>query len=337
LLNGPVRGPLGLAGWRQNRYIGSNLHVSYDRVLRVGPAGPALFYYLNEAGSEVGSGGCSGNRPGPRLKALKNLQNEANLTLVMTERTAPAVDAGLLAEPRLVVEPGVAARVSAIAEPVLQGMGYRLVRIRVSGEAGCTVQVMAERPDGTMLIEDCEAVSRALSPVLDIADPIERAYRLEISSPGIDRPLVRRSDFERHAGHLVKIEMAVAAHGRKRFRGIIAGVEGPAVRIRRDEVPAGEDADVLLVMEEIADARLVLTDELIAESMRRGKAAEREARRDLGLAPPLPEHAVRDLSKGHKPKPKKLKPNKPLPTNTKQHRLAAERARRGEIDPTEGD
>src|SRR5690349_24152739 len=144
----------------------------------------------------------------------------------MTDQTAPPVDAGLLAEPRLVVEPGVEARVSAIAEPVLQGMGYRLVRIRVSGEAGCTVQVMAERPDGTMLIEDCEAVSRALSPVLDIADPIERAYRLEISSPGLDRPLVRRSDFERYAGSVVKIEMAVAIEGRRRFRGTLIGVDG---------------------------------------------------------------------------------------------------------------
>ena len=131
----------------------------------------------------------------------------------MTDPTAGSVDADLLAEPRLVVEPGVAARVSAVAGPVLQGMGYRLVRIKVSGEAGCTVQIMAERPDGTMLIEDCEAISRALSPVLDVADPIEKAYRLEISSPGIDRPLVRRSDFERYAGHLVKIEMAVAHAG----------------------------------------------------------------------------------------------------------------------------
>src|SRR5881275_3542696 len=103
-----------------------------------------------------------------------------------------------------------AARVSAVAGPVLQAMGYRLVRIKISGEAGCTVQVMAERPDGTMLIDDCEAVSRALSPVLDIADPIDRAYRLEISSPGIDRPLVRRSDFARFADHVIKVEMKVA-------------------------------------------------------------------------------------------------------------------------------
>ena len=118
------------------------------------------------------------------------------LTLDMTAPTDTTVtDAELLDEPRLVVEPGVGARVAAVAVPVLQGMGYRLVRIKVSGEAGCTVQIMAERPDGTMLIEDCEAISKALSPVLDVADPIERAYRLEISSPGIDRPLVRRSDF----------------------------------------------------------------------------------------------------------------------------------------------
>ena len=254
----------------------------------------------------------------------------------MTDPTAGSLDIDLLAEPRLVVEPGAAARVSAVAGPVLQGMGYRLVRIKISAEAGCTVQIMAERPDGSMQIEDCEAISRALSPVLDIADPIQQAYRLEVSSPGIDRPLVRRSDFERFDGHLVKIEMAVAHQGRKRFRGLLAGVEGHAVRIHRDDIPADEDADVLLVMEDIADARLVLTDELIAESMRRGKAAERELRQNLGLEPPPPPHAKKsDPAKSNKPKPKPGK--KPEPTNTKKHRLAAERLRRGDIDPTEGD
>ncbi|MEW6641038.1 MAG: ribosome maturation factor RimP [Pseudomonadota bacterium] len=251
----------------------------------------------------------------------------------MTDPTEPTAPADLLDEPRLVVEPGVAARVAAIAEPVLHGMGYRLVRIRVSGEAGCTVQVMAERPDGTMLIDDCEAVSRALSPVLDVADPIERAYRLEISSPGIDRPLVRRSDFERHAGHLVKIEMAVAHDGRKRFRGVIAGIEGDKVRIQRDDVRKDDDPDVLLVMEDISDARLVLTDELIAESMRRGKAAERALRQDLGLAAPSPPHAKRDQMKSQPLKPK-TRPAakgkaKAKPTNTKQHRLAAQAKRDG--------
>jgi ribosome maturation factor RimP len=256
----------------------------------------------------------------------------------MTDPTAGSVDTELLAEPRLVVEPGAAARVSAIAGPVLQGMGYRLVRIKISGESGCTVQIMAERPDGTMQIEDCEAISKALSPVLDVADPIERAYRLEISSPGIDRPLVRRSDFERYAGHLVKIEMAVAHEGRKRFRGTLGGVEGGAVHLHRDDTRTGEDVDVLLVMEDIADARLVLTDELIAESMRRGKAAERELRQNLGLEPPPPPHAKKsDPAKSNKPKPK-LKPNKSdAPKNTKEHRLAAERLRRGDTDPTRGD
>ena len=269
----------------------------------------------------------------------------ANLTLDMTDPSSGFVDAELLAEPRLVVEPGVAARVSAIAGPVLQQLGYRLVRIKISGEAGCTVQIMAERPDGSMQIEDCEAISRALSPVLDIADPIERAYRLEVSSPGIDRPLVRRSDFERYAGHLVKVEMAVAHQGRKRFRGLLDGVEGDTVRLRRDDAKAGEEADVLLTMEDIAEARLVLTDELIAESMRRGKAAERELKRSLGLEPPPAPHAKEQAAKGAaaKTKPNKTKPNKstspkkPAPENTKKHRLAAERARRGDTDLTEGD
>src|ERR1700712_2779714 len=181
----------------------------------------------------------------------------------MTDPTADSVDVDLLAEPRLVVEPGMAARVSAVAGPVLQGMGYRLVRIKISGEFGCTVQIMAERPDGTMLIDDCEAISKALSPVLDVSDPIDKAYRLEVSSPGIDRPLVRRSDFERYAGHLVKIEMAVAYQGRKRFRGTLGGVEGGSIHLRRDDVRGGEEAEVALVMEDIADARLVLTDELV--------------------------------------------------------------------------
>src|SRR5437588_8025651 len=194
----------------------------------------------------------------------------------MTDPILGSVDNDLLAEPRLVVEPGMAARVSAVAGPVLEGMGYRLVRIRISGEAGCTVQIMAERPDGSMQIEDCEAISRALSPVLDVADPIDRAYRLEMSSPGIDRPLVRRSDFERYAGNVVKIEMAVAAHGRKRFRGQLLGAEGHLARIQREDAPAGEPADVMLPIEDMAEAKLVLTDALVAESLRRGKQAERE-------------------------------------------------------------
>lgn len=194
----------------------------------------------------------------------------------------PASASDGLSEPRLVAETGLAARVAAIAAPVLEGMGYRLVRVRLSGDAGCTVQVMAERPDGTLAIDDCEDISRALSPVLDVADPIERAYRLEISSPGIDRPLVRRSDFERHLGHLLKIEMSVAQDGRKRFRGAIAGLEGDRLRLRPEEkAKDAEPADILLSLEDIGEARLVLTDALIAESLRKGKTAERELRERL--------------------------------------------------------
>ena len=181
-------------------------------------------------------------------------------------------------EPRLIIEQGVAARVAAIAEPVIAGLGYRLVRVRVSGLSGCTVQIMAERADGSMTIEGCETISRALSPVLDVAEPIERAYRLEISSPGIDRPLVRRSDFERHAGHTVKIEMAVGVAAQRRFRGLIVGVEGEGARIRTDN-STGEVNEVLLTITDMADARLVLDEALVAESLRRGKAAEREVKK----------------------------------------------------------
>jgi ribosome maturation factor RimP len=184
------------------------------------------------------------------------------------------------AERRLIVDQGLAARVAAIAEPVLESLGYRLVRVRVSGSDGCTVQVMAERPDGAMTIEDCETASRALSPALDANDPMDRAYRLELSSPGLDRPLVRLSDFKRHAGDVVKIEMAVAVDGRKRFRGQLLGVEGNLARIRRDDVAADEPADILLPIEEMAEAKLVLTDALIAEALRRSKQAERQALND---------------------------------------------------------
>src|SRR6516164_5323759 len=143
-------------------------------------------------------------------------------------------------EPRLIVEQGMSARIAAIAEPVLVDLGFRLVRVRISGADGCTVQIMAERPEGAMTVDDCETVSRELSPVLDQADLIERAYRLEISSPGMDRPLVRRSDFDRHVGHRVKIDMAIAVAGRRRFHGMLSGLQGEFARIRCDDHTVGE-------------------------------------------------------------------------------------------------
>jgi ribosome maturation factor RimP len=175
-------------------------------------------------------------------------------------------------EPRLIVEQGVAARVATIAEPVIEGLGLRLVRVKISGLSGCTVQIMAERPDGTMTIDDCETISRALSPVLDVADPIERAYRLEISSPGLDRPLVRRSDFERHIGCTIKVEMTIAVEGRRRFRGSLIGTEGDSARLRRDQVPPGEAPEFLLPIGDMTEAKVTLTDTVISESLKRGKA-----------------------------------------------------------------
>jgi ribosome maturation factor RimP len=196
----------------------------------------------------------------------------------MDERAETFANATFADEPRLITEPGRAARVAALVEPVLAELGYRLVRVRVSGFAGCTVQVMAERPDGTMTIEDCETASRALSPVLDAADPIEGAYRLEISSPGIDRPLVRRSDFDRYAGHIAHIEMLAPIEGRRRFRGELNGTEGESVRLRRSDAAAPEGTDVLLRIDDMMEARLVLTDALVSEALRRSKQAERQAK-----------------------------------------------------------
>jgi ribosome maturation factor RimP len=184
------------------------------------------------------------------------------------------------AEPRLILEQGIAARVAAIAEPVLAGLGFRLVRVRLSGLAGCTVQVMAERPDGTMTVGGCEAISRALSPVLDVADPIERAYHLEVSSPGMDRPLVRRSDFERYAGNRIRVEMAVAIDGRRRFRGLLLGLAGESARIERDDAAPGEASEVLLPIEEMAEAKIMLSEAQIAAALKRAKAQQRDGDAD---------------------------------------------------------
>ena len=174
-------------------------------------------------------------------------------------------------EPRLITEPGLPARVAAVVEPVVEQLGYRLVRVRVSGAEGCTVQVMAERPDGTMTVEDCEAVSRLLSPVLDVEDPIDKAYHLEISSPGIDRPLVRKSDFTEAVGKLVRVETSVQVSGRKRFRGRIVATDDEGITVETDKPAIGEEFTTALPFAAIAEARLVLTDDLIREALRKDK------------------------------------------------------------------
>ena len=144
---------------------------------------------------------------------------------------------------------------------------------------GLTLQIMAERADGSMSIEDCEAASKAISPVLDIEDPISAPYNLEMSSPGIDRPLVRLSDFQSWSGHKAKVETRTLIGGRKRFKGRIATVDGNKLTLAREDAGPDEDKEYVVPLAEIADARLVIDDALIREALRRDKAL-REANRE---------------------------------------------------------
>ncbi|KQS82014.1 ribosome maturation protein RimP [Methylobacterium sp. Leaf361] len=204
-----------------------------------------------------------------------------------------------LSEKRLVREAGVAARVAQAIEGPLAGLGFRLVRVRMSNVNGCTVQIMAERPDGTFTIDDCEAVSRAISPILDVDDPVGGAYNLEVSSPGIDRPLVRVSDFARWAGYEAKVELSPPLDGRKRFRGILGAPDptGATVPIDLPDVKEGLPSRIDLPLKDLAEAHLVLTDELIRESLRRGgppatdEADEAEDEEDAAESAPAPARA----------------------------------------------
>jgi ribosome maturation factor RimP len=176
---------------------------------------------------------------------------------------------GAVSEARFIRESGVAAEVAALIEAPLSDLGFQLIRVMISGRNGTTVQIMAERPDGTMTVEDCALVSRNLSPLLDAHDPIRGQYTLEVSSPGIDRPLVRASDFDAWAGHEAKIESRVLIQGRKRFRGLLQGLAGDEVGLALSSDQGG--GVVSLPIEDIVDARLVLTDDLIRETLRRVK------------------------------------------------------------------
>lgn len=173
---------------------------------------------------------------------------------------------------RFIQETGLASDLAQLVEPVLDSLGFRLVRIEISGRDGKTVQIMAERPDGSMTIDDCEAVSKAVSPLLDVQDMVADSYRLEISSPGIDRPLVRPSDFVDWAGSEAKIELKSPIEGRKRFKGRLEGFEDDEVLM---DVDLGEEGHktIGVAVGLIASARLVLTDELIREALTRAKAA----------------------------------------------------------------
>jgi len=180
-------------------------------------------------------------------------------------------------EPRLIVETGLDQRVAAIIEPVIVGLGFRLVRVRLLNQNGLTLQVMAERNDGTMNVQDCEEVSTAISPVLDVEDPVDKAYHLEVSSPGIDRPMVRKSDFVRWIGHIVKCETSILVDNRKRFRGKIADVNDDGFTIERDQVAYGEEPKVTIPFSTLAEAKLILTDDLIRDALRADKLAKAEA------------------------------------------------------------
>jgi len=183
---------------------------------------------------------------------------------------------------RIIQETGVEARIAQIIGPAVRGAGYQLVRIRLSGQTGMTLQIMAERPDGTMTVQDCEELSRLVSPVLDVEDPIDKAYTLEVSSPGIDRPLVRKSDFDVAKGHLVKIETSILVADRKRFRGRIAEIDTDGVTIERDQASYGDEPMVKVPFDALAEARLVLTDDLVRDALRRDKKARQEAKKNRG-------------------------------------------------------
>jgi ribosome maturation factor RimP len=241
-----------------------------------------------------------------------------------THRTLPEPVEGL-DEARLIEDPGASRRLVRIAEPVLRDLGYRLVRVKISSAPGATLQIMAERPDGTMSIEDCERLSQALSPAFDVEEPMAQAYRLEISSPGIDRPLVRESDFLRAVGHEARVEMAVAINGRKRFRGrieaVAPGPDGPAARM----LLIGDDKTerhVELPIRAMAEARLVLTDDLIRATLRREKAAIKDATRPSGRRAEV----GRNADPGVKPK-----------TKSKKSKAAARSAASTPLGSDEGD
>ncbi len=186
----------------------------------------------------------------------------------------PTPEAG---EARIIIETGLDRRIAEIIEPVLVALGYKLVRARLMNQNGLTLQVMAEKNDGTMTVTDCEEVSMAISPVLDVEDPVEKAYHLEVSSPGIDRPMVRKSDFTRWQGHIVKCETSILVDNRKRFRGKITDVDADGFTLERDQVAYGEEPRVKIPFNTLSEAKLILTDDLIRDALRADKQAKAQA------------------------------------------------------------
>ncbi len=171
----------------------------------------------------------------------------------------------------LVAKAAIDRRLAEIVEPTIAGMGFELVRVRLMGGQRKTVQIMADRPEGGIEVDDCAEISTAVSAVLDVEDPLEDAYTLEVSSPGIDRPLTRLKDFDAWAGFEAKLETAEQIDGRRRFKGRLSGTEGDEVLIEIED--QGAPVTIGLKFDWLTDAKLVLTDDLIQEALRQKKDA----------------------------------------------------------------
>ena len=171
----------------------------------------------------------------------------------------------------LIAKTAIDRRLAEIVTPAIEGLGFELVRIRLMGGKTRTLQIMADRPEGGIIVEDCAKISTAVSVVLDVEDPVEEQYILEVSSPGIDRPLTRLKDFEMWKGYEARIETTELIDGRRRFKGMLAGVEGEEVLIELEE--GAEAVTIGLQFEWLSDAKLVLTDDLIAEMLKQRKAS----------------------------------------------------------------
>lgn len=171
----------------------------------------------------------------------------------------------------LVAKAAIDQRIAEIIAPVIEDMGYELVRVRLMSGKEQTLQIMAQKPDGTIEVDECAEISTAVSAVLDVEDPILEAYTLEVSSPGIDRPLTRLKDFDQWSGYVAKIETTELIDGRRRFKGALAGTEGEEVLIEIEE--HGEPLTIGLKFDWLSDAKLVLTDELIRDVLRGRKNA----------------------------------------------------------------
>jgi ribosome maturation factor RimP len=171
----------------------------------------------------------------------------------------------------LIAKTAIDRRLAEIVTPAIEGLGFELVRIRLMGGKTRTLQIMADRPEGGIIVEDCAMISTAVSAVLDVEDPVEDQYILEVSSPGIDRPLTRLKDFDVWQGYEARIETTELIDGRRRFKGTLAGTEGDEVLIELEE--GAEAVTIGLKFEWLSDAKLVLTDDLIAEMLRQRKAS----------------------------------------------------------------